>query len=78
MKERKGIFLSTVFTRQKEDGNILTILNLKYLNKHVTCNHFKMESFQDEFKIIKQNCWMGSVDLKDVFCSVSLHKNHKK
>ena len=78
MKERKGIFSSTVFTRQKEDGNILTILNLKYLNKHVSYNHFKMEYLQDEFKIIQQNCWMASVDLKDVFYSVSLHKNHEK
>ena len=74
----QGDFLSTVFTRKKKDGNMRTILNLKYLNKHVTYNHFKMESLLDVFKIIQPNCWMASVDLKDAFYSVPIHEEHQK
>ena len=55
-----------------------TILKLKYLNRHVTYNHFKMESLQDVFKIIQPNCWMVSVDLNNALCSVLIQKNHLK
>ena len=36
-------------SRKRKDGNMHTTLYLKYLNKHVTYNHFKMESLQDVF-----------------------------
>ena len=55
-----------------------TILKLKYLNRHVTYNHFKMESLQDVFKIMQPNCWMVSVDLNNALCSVLIQKNHLK
>ena len=74
----KGDFLSAVFTRKKKDGNMPTILNLKYLQKHVTYNHFKIESLQDVFKIIQSNCWMASVELKDAFYNVPIHNDHQK
>ena len=61
-----------MFTTKKKNGNIRTILNLKYLNKHVTYNNFKMES------IIQSDCWMTSVDLRDAFYSVPIHKDHQK
>ena len=77
MKQSKG-FLSASFTRKKKDGNMRTILNLKNLKKHVTCNHFKMESLQDVFKIIQPHCWMTNVCLKDAFYSVPIHKDHQK
>ena len=59
----KGDFISTVFTRKKKDGSMHNILNLKQLNKHVTYQHFKMESWSDACKIIQPNCWMASVYL---------------
>ena len=77
-KREQRDFLSNVFTRKKKDGNMSTTLNLKYLNKHVTYNHFKMESLQDESKIIQPHCSMASVDLKDGFYSVPIHKDHQK
>ena len=53
----KGGFVSTVLTRQKKDGSFRTILNLKHLNQYVTYQHFKMESLNDVFKIIKKGVW---------------------
>ena len=55
-EREEGYFLSALFTRKKKDGNMRTTLNLKCLRKHVTCNHFKMESLQDVFKIIQPKC----------------------
>ena len=45
-----GDFVSTVFTRQNKDGAYRTILNLKYLNKFVQYQHFKIESLLDGTK----------------------------
>ena len=71
-------FISTVFIREKKDGTFRTILNLKYLNEFVEYKHFKMESLEDVFKIIKKVVWMASVDLKDAFFTIPVHILHQK
>ena len=73
----KGGFISTIFTRQKKDGYVRTILNLKHLNHYVHYQHFKMQSLNDVFKNIKKGLWMASVDLKDAFFTVPVHKLHQ-
>ena len=67
-----------VFTRKKKGGGVHTILNLKQLNKHVTYQHFKMESLPDVFKIIQPNCWMAGVDLKYAFYTIHIHNGYQK
>ena len=74
----KGGFISTAFTRRKKDGGMRTILNLKQLNKHITYQHFKLESLSDVFKNIQLNCWMASVDLKDAFYTIPIHNAYQK
>ena len=37
-----------------------------------------MKSLNDVFKIIKRGVWMASVDLKDAFFTVPVHKLHQK
>ena len=37
-----------------------------------------MESLNDVFKIIKKGVWMASVDLKDAFFTVPVHKMHQQ
>ena len=37
-----------------------------------------MESLNDVFKIIKKGVWMASVDLKDAFFIVPVHKLHQR
>ena len=70
-------FISTVFIREK-DGTFRTLLNLQYLDEFVDCKHFKMESLEDVFKIIKNDVWMASVDLKDAFFTIPVHILHQK
>ena len=61
-----GEFISSIFVRPKKDGTNRMILNLKDLNQHVQCFHFKMETLIDAIRLMTPNCFMGSVDLKEL------------
>ena len=54
------------------------ILNLKKLNKYIDSKHFKMESLQIILLMVKSGVWMASVDLKDIYYSVSIHDKYQK
>ena len=77
MREEDG-FMSSTLTREKKNGSFRMILNLKQLNKYTEYELFKMGFLQSVLNIIKLNCWMASVDLKDVFYTVSIHSHHQK
>ena len=51
---------------------------LKNLNKHVQYNHFKMDTLQSVISLKTPNCFMASVDLKDVYYSVPIAVAHQK
>ena len=74
----EGIFMLFIFTREKRDGSYRMILNLKQLNNHIESEHFKMESLQSVLNIIRRNCLMVGVDLKDIFYVVSVYPDHQK
>ena len=76
--DEQGEFLSTVFLRPKKDGTHRLILNLKNLNKFVTYHHFKMESLKQVVNMIRPNCFMAAVDLRDAYYSVPIHQDHQK
>ena len=73
-----GEFISTVFLRQKSNGKFRLILNLKGLNKFVEYKKFKMETLSVALSLLKQNCYMASVDLKDAYYSIPIAKEHQK
>ena len=54
------------------------ILDFEYFNEFAEYKHFKMESFKDVFKIIKEDGWMASVDLKHAFLTIPVHIRHQK
>ena len=54
------------------------ILNLKAPNLSVNAPHFKIESIHNVIHMVQQNSWMASVDLKDVFYSTPVKREHKK
>ena len=74
----QGDFVSSVFTRPKRDGRHRMILNLKKLNGFVKYKKFKMESLTDVLNTMSQNCFMGSIDLKDAYYSIPMHPSHHK
>lgn len=74
----EGQFLSSVFLVPKPDGSYRFILNLKCLNKFIKTQHFKMEDYRTASRLITKNCYMASIDLKDSYFFISIHKSHKK
>jgi hypothetical protein len=73
-----GEVISPVFTRAKKDGSHRMILNLKKLNTEVSYHHFKMETLQVALTLIRKDCFMASVDLKDAYYSVAIQKEFRK
>ena len=53
-------------------------MELEYFNEFAEYKHYKMEFFEDVFKIIKEDGWRASVDLKDVFFTIPVHILHQK
>jgi hypothetical protein len=64
--------------RQKSNGKIRIILNLKPLNKFIKYEHFKMEHLGFVCDLIQSNDWLGSIDLSDAYFSVPIAREHRK
>ena len=73
-----GEVVSPVFTRQTKHGSHCMILNLKPVNEQETYHHFKMSTLTTALRLIRKNCYMSSLDLKDAYYSVPIHKDHRK
>ena len=79
----KGDFVNTIFLREKRDSVITNkryrlILNVKCLNEYVLSNHFKMETLYTCLQMMKPNCFMASLDLKDAYFSIPVHNTSTK
>ena len=71
-------FLSRVFTVPKNSGGFRMIIDLKDLNQFVNKAHFRMEDKSVIKDILNPNDFMASIDLKDAFLTVPLHKESRK
>ena len=74
----EGEIVSPIFLREKPDGSHRLILNLKKTNKFVENFHFKMETITTVFSLVRPNCYMGSIDIKDAYHSVPVCEEDKK
>ena len=70
-------YLSNVFLRPKRDGSFRMILNLSKLNGSIEYEKFKMETLEIIIKMMRPNCFMGSLDLKDAYYSVPIAPEHQ-
>ena len=77
-EHESGEYISPIFTTPKKDGSSQMILNLKSLNKFIEYHHFKMESLPTVLSLVKRNCFMASVVLKDAYYSVPIAQEHQK
>jgi len=78
-----GEWVSNVFLVQKKttDGtqSFRMILDLKEFNHdHVEHIKFKMETLKTVTKLITPDCWFYSLDLKDAYYSIPVHKDLRK
>lgn len=71
-------FVSNVFLTPKPDGTYRMILNLKNLNKFITCPHFKMENYRTVSNLITKNAFLAKIDLKDAYFLIPIHPDYTK
>jgi hypothetical protein len=77
-QQEEGQFVSNIFLRPKPNGTYRLILNLKRLNEFVVYHHFKMDSVHTAVHLMKQNCFMASIDLQDAYYSVPVSEAYQK
>ena len=53
-------------------------MNLKQFHEDVEYEHFKMENLHSATNLMRQNCYMASVDLRHAYYSVSIHPSFRK
>jgi len=70
--------ISDVFVRGKKDGSHRMILNLKNLNQYANKIHFKMDTLNTITKLVQQDCFMASIDLKDAYYSTPIATSDRK
>ena len=73
-----GEIICNIFTGDKKNGGIRIILNLKKLNKSVDYHHFKMDTLYTAMALVRENCFMASIDLKDAYFSIHINSQFRK
>ena len=74
---RQGFF-SPMFIVPKKDGGWRPIINLKQLNTFLEVPHFKMEGISTLKDVLQKNDFMGKIDLKDAYLTVTVCPQHRK
>ena len=72
------LFVSSIFGREKPNGDIRMIIDLSDLNEYVRKIHFKMDHSEVALDMLEKDMFMTSFDLKDAYYSVPIWQNHKK
>lgn len=65
-------YISPIFVIPKRSGEYRMILNLKNLNESIQYHHFKMETFESALKLVKQNMFFASIDVRYGYYSVPI------
>ena len=71
-------FISPIFLVPKDGDSFRLILNLRKLNESMPYMHFKMDTFDKVIKLVRQNCFMCTVDIKDAYYSVAISESCQK
>lgn len=73
-----GQYLSIYFLVQKPNGKQRFVLNLKKLNSFIATDHFKMEDIRTAVKLMPDNGFIASLDLKDAYFLIPFHEESRK
>ena len=74
---REGFF-SRLFLVPKMGGTFRPVIDLSFLNKFVENSHFQMESILCLKSLLQKGDYMTTLDLKDAYLSVPVHKDSRK
>ena len=74
-----GEIISPIFlTPKKDPGVYRVIFNLKFLNQAVAYHKFKMDTLESAVKLMKRDCFMSSIDLRDAYYSIPISPGYRK
>ena len=68
-------YISRIFLVLKKDGSFRP---LRPLNRFLMAAHFKMENLAMMRDLLREGDWIASIDLKDVYLSVTVWEEHRK
>ena len=71
-------FYSRVFVVMKASGSWRPVIDLSTLNLRVRKTPFKMEALQSVLLSVRSGDWMVSIDLKDAYLQVPVHRDSRK
>jgi len=78
-QESTNLFRSSFFLAPKKPDRWRPILNLKPLNKaFIIPRKFRMETLVTITPFLKRGQWATSIDLKDAYLHVPVHKDHQR
>ena len=75
---QSDMFVSNVFGREKQNGEIRMIIDLSEVNEYVQKFHFKMDHLEVALDLLDEDMFMTSIDLKDAYYSIPIWQNHRK
>lgn len=70
-------FYSRLFVAPKASGGWRPVIDLSQLNQYIDCPSFKMETVVSVCQAIQPNEWMCSIDLKDAYFHVPIHRENQ-
>ena len=73
-----GQHISPIFLRSKSGGTFRLILNLKRFNELQRKLHFKMDTIWSILNLIRKDCFMTKLDIKDAYYSVPIKLEDRK
>ena len=71
-------FFSRLFLVPEKGGTFRPVIDLSFLNKFVENSHFQMENISCLKSLLRKNDFMTTLDLKDAYLSVPVHKDSQK
>ena len=71
-------FYSRYFLVKKKGGGVRPILDLRALNKYMKTFRFKMLTSAALMRMVRQDDWFTSADLKDAYQHIGIYAPHRK
>ena len=70
--------ISNIFCRKKKSGKARIICNLVNINKEMEYIKFKQDTVKTVLDLVRPNCFMCSIDLKDAYYCINVHEDSRK
>lgn len=76
-QHQKMGFYSRYFTVPKKDGGLRPIMDLRFLNKYISCRKFRMTTLQSILPLLPPDSWMVMLDLRDIYFHIAIKLSHQ-